>query len=133
MKTNPYLSFAGDCDEAFAHYAKVLGGEVTMRMAYQGSPGEDMVPEDFRSKCMHATFVAGDLVLMGSDQSPTQYEKPQGVYISLQVDTPEEAERIFAGLSEGGQIAMPIGEAFWARRFGMFTDRFGTPWMVNCE
>ncbi len=132
MKMNPYISFDGRLDDAFALYAEVLGGEVTMRMVYAGSPGESMVPEDFRDKVMHATLTFGDLALMGSDQPPGQYEKPQGVHVSLQLETPEEAERIFAALSEGGQIVMPIGETFWARRFGMFVDRFNVGWMIDC-
>jgi PhnB protein len=91
-----------------------------------------MAPEGFKDKAMHATFVAGDLVLMGSDQPPQHYQKPQGVHISLQTDSVEEAERVFAELSEGGTITMPMGETFWAKRFGMFTDRFGIPWMIDC-
>ncbi|MCI4665871.1 MAG: VOC family protein [Neomegalonema sp.] len=133
MKMNPYLSFDGRCDEAFALYRQVLGGAIEQKMVYEGSPGEGMVPDDFKSKTMHAAFVTGDIVLMGSDQPPERYQKPQGVYVSLQVETPEEAERIFAALSEGGEIIMPMGEAFWARRFGMFVDRFNIGWMINCE
>jgi PhnB protein len=70
---------------------------------------------------------------MGSDTGSGPYLAPQGIHVSLHVDTPDEAERIYAGLSEGGSIIMPLGETFWASRFAMFSDRFGTPWMINCE
>ncbi len=75
----------------------------------------------------------GNLVLMGSDAPPERYEKPQGFFVSLGIEKPEDAERIFAALSEKATVLMPIGETFWAQRFGMLVDRFGTPWMINCE
>jgi PhnB protein len=70
---------------------------------------------------------------MGSDSPPEQFEKPQGITVSLQVDRPDEADRIFNALAENGAVQMPIGETFWASRFGMLVDQFGIPWMVNCD
>ena len=70
---------------------------------------------------------------MASDCPPDRYEKPQGITISINIEKPEEAERIFAALSEKANVCMPIGETFWAQRFGMLTDQFGIPWMINCE
>jgi PhnB protein len=70
---------------------------------------------------------------MGSDSPPEYFEQPKGMYVSLQIDDPAEAERIFHALAEGGAVRMPIEETFWATRFGMVVDRFGTPWMINCE
>jgi PhnB protein len=70
---------------------------------------------------------------MGGDAPPQFASKPQGFCVSIQVDDPAKAERIFGELSEGGVVQMPIRETFWARRFGMLIDKFGTPWMVNCE
>jgi PhnB protein len=93
----------------------------------------DQVAANEKDLVVHARFAAGDNLIMGSDASGGRYNKPQGYAVNIGVDTPEEAERIFAALSDGGNIGMPIQETFWARRFGMVTDRFGTHWMVNCE
>jgi len=132
MKLNPYLSFNGNCDEAFQFYAKVLNGADMRIMKFRDSPMAAQMSETEKDMVIHARFLAGDTMLMGSD-SPGRYSKPQGYAVNINVDTPEEAERIFAGLSDGGNIGMAMQETFWAKRFGMVTDRFGTPWMVNCE
>ncbi|HEY4112631.1 MAG TPA: VOC family protein [Rhizomicrobium sp.] len=132
MKINPYLNFHGNCAEAFDLYAKVLGGKDLHVMTYGQMPG-DQVSESDKNLVAHARFTAGNAMIMGSDSPPARYNKPQGYAVNISVDTPEEADRIFAALSEGATIGMPIAETFWARRFGMLTDRFGTHWMVNCE
>lgn len=137
MHMNPYLSFDGTCEEAFGHYAKVLGGSVEAMMRYADAPagegpGEGCAPDLSPEKIMHARLRLGDRVLMASDSPPGMYRKPQGISVSLNLEDPKEAERIYAALSEGGQVMMALQETFWAQRFGMFTDRFGTPWMVNC-
>jgi PhnB protein len=82
---------------------------------------------------MHARLVFGDNVLMASDAPPGRFRKTQGMEVALNMKEPAEAERIFNALAEGGSIMMPLGETFWAVKFGMLTDRFGTPWMINCE
>ena len=133
MKLNPYLNFNGNCEEAFQFYSKVLGGKDLHVMKFRDTPMATQVPENEKDMVAHARFMAGDTTLMGSDAAGGRYNKPQGYAVNINVDTPEEAERIFAGLSEGGDIGMPIQETFWAQRFGMVTDRFGTHWMVNCE
>jgi PhnB protein len=107
MRINTYLNFPGNCEQAFTAYAKILGGTII------------------------AMMMAG--LLMGSDALPARYLAPQGFSVNVDVDTPAEADRIYAALAEGGAQTMPIAETFWARRFGMCVDRFGTPWMVNCE
>ena len=81
----------------------------------------------------HARLAVGDNVLMGSDGQPGRPERMQGFSVTLNIAEPEEAERVFAALEAGGTVTMPIQETFWAPRFGMLIDRFGTPWMVNCE
>jgi PhnB protein len=91
------------------------------------------VPADWQELIMHARLVSEDAVLMGGDAPPDRYSPTKGVCISIQVDEPAKAERIFNALSDGATVEMPIQETFWAVRFGMLTDRFGTPWMVNCE
>ncbi|HTT82978.1 MAG TPA: VOC family protein [Rhizomicrobium sp.] len=133
MKLNPYLNFNGNCAEAFHHYVKVLGGTGLHVMTYRDSPMGAQMSESEKDMVIHARFLAGDVLVMGSDATGSRYSKPQGHAVNINVDTPEEAERIFAGLSEGGNVGMAMQETFWAKRFGMVTDRFGTPWMVNCE
>ena len=82
---------------------------------------------------MHASLSVGDEVLMGSDAPPDRFEASKGISVSLNVKTPAEAERVFAALSDQGQVQMPLQQTFWAARFGMLVDQFGVPWMVNCE
>jgi PhnB protein len=133
MRLNPYLMFDGRCEEAFQFYEKVLGGKIEAMLPHEGTPAEGHVSPEWRKKIMHARLVVGDQTLMGSD-SPPQYQTPmKGFSVTIGVREPAEAERIFHALAEGGNVTMPIQETFWARRFGMLTDRYGTPWMVNCE
>jgi PhnB protein len=133
MQINPYLFFTGQCEEAFKFYEKLLNGKIQMMMPHEGTPAENGVPPEWRKKIMHARMTFGDQVLMASDAPPGHQQKPQGFSVSLSVDDPAEAERIFQGLAEGATITMPIQETFWAKRFAMLTDRFGIPWMINCE
>ena len=132
MKLNPYLNFGGTCREAFQVYEKLLGGKITALHTFGEAPADMPMPPDWRDKVMHAALTFGDNVLMASDAPPGRHEKMQGVSVSLNVDTPEEAERIWKGLEQGSQIIMPLQQTFFAQRFGMMTDRFGTPWMINC-
>ena len=133
MQLNPYLTFNGQCETAFKFYAQLLGGKIEAMLTHEGTPAEGHVPPEWRKKIMHARLTVGDQVLMASDAPPDHQEKPQGFSVSLNVDKPAEAERIFRALSENGKINMPLQQTFWAVRFGMCVDRFGTPWMVNCE
>ncbi len=133
MQLNPYLHFNGQCEEAFQLYQRCLGGKIEAMMKYAGTPGETHVSLDQRDKIMHARLVAGDAVLMGSDGGPEHYELPKGFAVSISIKNPAEAERIFNTLAENGQVHMPIQPTFWAIRFGMLRDRFGIPWMINCE
>ena len=132
MKLNPHLVFNGDREAAFKFYEKSLGGRIGLMMPHQGTPVANAVPESWRSKILHATLLIGDQVLMGADAPPGHYAPPQGFFVSLHIDNPAEAERIFHALSENGKVTMPIQETFWALKFGMLVDRFGTPWMINC-
>lgn len=133
MQFTPYLNFDGQCAEAFQFYAQVIGGTVDMR-AFGESPMAAEVPPALHDRIMHAALRVGDQLLMASDAMPGQYEKPQGVYVSLQIDQPADAERTFNALAENGTVTMPFQKTFWAAGgFGMLVDRFGTPWMVNCD
>jgi PhnB protein len=132
MKIVPYLNFDGQCAEAFRFYEQVLGGKLEL-ITHGNSPIAGEVPAEWGDRVMHACLTAGDQTLMASDSPPGQHAKPQGIYVSLHVDRAEDAERIFGELAEQGQVTMPLGPTFWAQRFGMCVDRFGTPWMVNCS
>ncbi|MBV9653151.1 MAG: VOC family protein [Acetobacteraceae bacterium] len=133
MRLDPYLSFDGNCAEAFAFYAQCFNARVSFAMTYGQSPMAGQTAPEYRDKIMHTRIDVGGVQLMGSDAPPGYYKRPAGSMISVGTDDPAEADRIFGMLAEGGQVTMPIAETFWARRFGMVTDRFGTPWMVNCE
>jgi len=133
MRLNPYLHFNGQCEAAFKFYEKCLGGKIAFKITNGESPMAKDTPKERHSQILHARFVVGDNVLMGSDCPPDRYDEPKGFSITLGIDTPQEAERVFAALSEKGKVCMPIQETFWAHRFGMVTDQFGVPWMINCE
>jgi PhnB protein len=133
MQLNPYLLFNGQCEAAFKFYEKTLGGKMVEMMTHEGSPAAGQVPSEWRNMILHARLVVGDQVLMASDAPPERYQKPQGFSVSIGIKAPAEAERIFHALAEKGTVQMPIQETFWAARFGMLVDQFGTPWMINCE
>ncbi len=97
------------------------------------SPMADQTPPEFRDRVLHARLSIGNLVLMGSDSHPGHHQPAQGLYVMLGVDSPAEAERVFHTLAENGTVHMPIQETFWATRYGILVDQFGTPWMVNCD
>jgi PhnB protein len=133
MQFNAYLLFNGDCEEAFKTYAKILGGKIEMMLNHEGTPASCQVPPEWQKKILHARITIGDAVLMASDAPPGRYSKPAGFSVNIGLTDVKEAERIFTALSEGAAVSMPLGETFWAHRFGMLTDRFGIPWMVNVE
>ena len=130
--TLTHLHFKGDCSEAFKFYAATFGGRIVFSMTYGEAPGAEQAPPETRDQIIHARLDFGDDALLGCDVPADRYEKPQGFNVLAHADKPGEAERLFRVLSDGGAIVMPIQETFWAYRFGMCTDRFGTPWMVNC-
>ena len=133
MQLNPYLSFKGDCEAAFKFYEKVIGGKLEAIFPFEGTPAGEHVPPEWRKKIMHAQLRIGNELLMGSDTEPNRYETPRGFSVTLNIQDPSQAEKVFNALSESASIKMPIQETFWAARFGMLVDRYGIPWMVNCE
>ena len=133
MRLNPHLSFNGQCQAAFEYYAKCLGGKITFMTTWGDSPMSAQTSPDWRKKILHASFEWGKDMLTGADAPADIYQKPQGSSVMLSVDEPAEADRIFKDLAEGGTVQMPIQETFWALRFGMLVDQFGTPWMINCS
>jgi len=133
MHLNPYLLFNGNCAEAFKFYEETFGGKIEFIMTFNGSPAAEHAPPEWGDKIMHATLVIGDQRLMASDAPPGQYAQPQGISVSISLNDRDKGERIFNALAEGGTTTMPFAKTFWAAGFGMCTDRFGIPWMVNCE
>ncbi len=133
MQLNPYLLFNGDCEEAFKFYEQCLGAKIEGMITNGESPMAAETPPERHNKILHARLTLDGQTLMGSDAPPERYDEPTGIWVSLGIEKREEAERIFGALSENGKMVMPIQETFWAIRFGMVIDRFGIPWMVNCE
>ena len=133
MQVNPYLSFNGQCEAAFRCYERCLGARLGPIFRYAGSPMADQAPADWQDKVMHGCVTVGGQVLMGGDVAPDRYEEPKGFSLSVQIKSTTEAERVFHELSKGGRVVVPLEKTFWAARFGMLVDRFGIPWLINCE
>ncbi|HET9399951.1 MAG TPA: VOC family protein [Candidatus Acidoferrales bacterium] len=132
MRLNSHLQFNGQCAEAFSFYAKCLSGQIGMMLTYADTPMASDVAPAFRTKIVHATLSIGDQILQGADTTPDRYQRPAGVSLSVEIEDPVEAERVFRALLEKATVQMPIQETFWAQKFGMLTDQFGVPWMINC-
>jgi PhnB protein len=131
MKMNPYVNFAGKCGEAFRYYEKHLGGKISTMMTYGQAPDQTNIKPELKDYVLHARISIGGLELMASDGPNAQ--PMRSAYLTLSADTDQEAERIFAALSDGGEIFMPMQETFFATRFGQARDRFGINWMVLHE
>jgi PhnB protein len=130
----PYLNFPGNAKEAMAFYTKALSGKVLFSQTFGESPMGSQTPDDYKDKIMHATIQAGNVKFMLSDGPPGWQCKPgNNVNLSLHSESIEEIENAFNGLSEGGNVLMPLQETFWAERFGMVIDKFGIGWMTNVE
>lgn len=132
MSVSPYLHFAGNCAEALAFYEANLGATVEFRMNFNEAPEAPPVPPGWDEKICHASFTILGSRLMGSDISPDFYRKPAGLRVTLNIDAPDTAKTWFDALAAGGHIDMPLQKTFWASAFGMVTDRFAIPWMINC-
>jgi PhnB protein len=131
MKMSTYVNFAGNCTEALHFYEKHLGGKILMSTTFGEMPDPKNLPPGMEKAILHARIMIGDTVLMASDGP--HVEPMRSAYLTLQVDSNDEAERIYAALSEGGQIFMPMEETFFAHRFGQFRDKFGMNWMILHE
>ena len=130
-----YLGFDGNCAEAMRFYEQALGGKLEVLMSGADSPMAEQMPKEFRHRIMHARLAlpGGGLLYAGDAPADVPYEGIKGVSITVDYATVAEAERVFDALAAGGRVTMPMQEAFWAKRFGMLVDRFGTPWIVNGE
>jgi PhnB protein len=126
----PYLSFEGRCDEALEFYQKSLGAKVEFLMRFKDNPDKTICGNATPDKVMHCSFRVGETMLMASDGMCQGKANFAGIALSLGVATDAEAERVFAALSEGGQVQMPLTKTFYASKFGMVVDKFGVSWMV---
>ena len=133
MKLYTYLNYGGNCRQAFEFYAEHLGGKITMLTTHGEVPDPSKVPPEWRNAVLHARIELGGTVVLGADIPPERFQPMRSAYLSLLVDSTDEAERVYSLLTEGGQIFMPMQETFFARRFAMLRDRFGTSWMLLHE
>ena len=132
----PYLFFDGRCEEALEFYKKAIGAEVQMMMRNKESPDPHppgMLPPGTENKVMHATLRIGDTTVMASDGHAKGQPKFEGFSLSLNAKNEAEAERLFAALSDGGQVRLPLTKTFFSPRFGMLADKFGMGWMIIVE
>ncbi|AHG22011.1 hypothetical protein Z042_22105 [Chania multitudinisentens RB-25] len=138
MLIQPYLFFTGNCEQAIHFYAQQLGGNIEIMMRYKDIPAEDKQngpPNTDPESIMHTRLVIGSNVIMASDGCP---EEPgelshKGYSLSINVDTVSQGRDVFTRLAEGGKVNMPFQPTFWAKGFGMLTDKFGVNWMINVE
>ena len=131
MEVAAYLSFLGNCKQAFEFYQKALGGKLDM-MTYGQTPEAAKMPAAMHNQVVHARLATGAGAIMGSDCPPDRYNKPQGFSVSVITKDPAETERVFNALAQDGQVDMPLQQTFWSAKFGMLQDKFGISWMVNC-
>jgi PhnB protein len=130
-----YLAFDGNCADAMRFYERSLNGRLEVLMTGADSPMCKDIPKEWADRIMHARLVlpGGGMLFAGDAPAHLPYEGIKGVAITLDYPTVDEAETVFGALAEGGQVTMPMQPAFWAKRWGMLVDRFGTPWIVNGE
>ncbi|HTZ46409.1 MAG TPA: VOC family protein [Verrucomicrobiae bacterium] len=133
MKLHSYLNYGGNCEEAFQFYEQHLGGKITFLMRHEESPVSGNVPENWQKKVVFARMTLGQTDLLGNDVPADRFQPMRSVYLSLTVDSIAEAERIHHLLADGGQIFMPLQETFFAFRFSMLRDKFGTSWVIINE
>ena len=137
MEVNYYLTFDGNCAEAFDFYKEVFGSSFSMKMSYAESPMKDQVPAELRDKVMHVSLPVGNVALMGCDHNPVMQKRKfvmgNNTELSVSPRSKTEADRLFAALSKGGSVGMPMDNMFWGSYFGTVTDPFGIQWMIDCS
>ena len=133
MKLDVYLNYGGNCEQAFRFYEQHLGGTITMMMRHGEQPNAGNVPANWRNAVLHARIEFGKTVLMGADIPPDRFQPMRSAYLTLTADSAEQAELLYALLTDGGQIFMKMEETFFASRFAMLRDKFGTSWMLLHE
>ena len=130
MQLHIYLNYGGNCEQAFRFYEQHLGGKLTMMMRHGEQPNATNVAPEWKNAVLHARMTIGGTELLGADVPPERFQPMRSAYLTLTVESIGEAERIYALLTDGGQIFMPMEETFYASRFAMLRDKFGTSWMI---
>jgi len=133
MKLQTYLNYGGNCEQAFRFYEQHLGAKIAMLMRHGEAPDATSVPENWKQAVLHARLELGGTELLAADIPPDRFQPMRSAYLTLTLDRVEEAERVYKLLTEGGQIFMPMEETFFAARFAMLRDKFGTSWMLLCD
>jgi PhnB protein len=133
MKLFTYLNYGGNCEQALRFYEQHLGGKITMMMRHDEMPNAGSVSPEWKNAVLHARMTLGETELLAADVPPDRFQPMRSAYLTLITGSSEEAERIYALLSDGGQIFMPMAETFFAFRFAMLRDQFGTSWMILHE
>lgn len=132
MRVQAYISYRGRCEEALEFYKKSIGAEIIELMRWKKSPDAAMkAPPGFDEKVMNASFRIGDSLLMADDSPGESHQEFKGMTLAIEVADDAEAKRVFTALGEGGKVTMALTKTFWTSSFGMLTDKFGVPWMVN--
>jgi len=134
MQLNPYFIFNGNCEEALNFYAQALGGEILHLMRFGDAPGDSQASGD-KNMVMHATFKAGDIMIMASDSGnhPVKDTGSGQVFLNINCDDAGSQDKMYNALCEGGKVLMPLNDTFWGARFGMVSDKYGINWMLNLE
>jgi PhnB protein len=130
MQLTTYLNFGGNCEEAFRFYEQHLGGTIDYLMRHGETPGGSPARDDWKDKVLHAQMSLGGTSLLGADVDPDRFQPMRSAYLTLTFDDSAEADRVYALFTDGGEIFMPMNETFFAHRFAMLRDRFGTSWML---
>jgi|SRR5581483_3159320 len=130
MQLHTYLNYGGNCEEAFKFYEQHLGGRITMLMRHGEQPNAQNVPKEWAHAVLHAQMDLGGTRLLGADIPPDRFQPMRSAYLTLTLNSDDEADRVFRLLAEGGQVFMPMQDTFFASRFAMLRDRFGTSWML---
>lgn len=130
MQLSLYLNYGGNCRQAFEFYAEHLGGTIALMMTHGERPGAGDVPPELRDQVLHARLELGGGIIAGADVPASRFEPMRSAYVTLTLESAAEAERVYALLGDGGQIFMKMESTFFANRFAMLRDRFGTSWML---
>jgi PhnB protein len=130
MLVQPYLNFDGRCDEALEFYKNAIGAKVGMLMRFKDAPDQSMISPGSENKVMHSAFQVGETTIMASDGRCTGKANFHGIALSIMASSEAEADKLFSGLAEGGQVTMPLSKTFFSPKFGMLSDKFGVGWMI---
>jgi PhnB protein len=131
MLVLPYLNFDGRCDEALEFYKKAIDAKVSMLMRFKDAPDQSLISPGSENKVMHSSFQVGETTIMASDGRCTGKANFHGIALSITANSEAEADKLFSGLAEGGQVTMPLSKTFFSPKFGMLSDKFGVGWMIS--